>query len=126
MTETTQIPPTTPSSPEVRLAANALRGLRQDLFANAFAYRPLPRMRVDGPFTRRLPGRLREYAERAPHAVVLAAGLLAMTIGGTEVSGHDNARRMLNGALALIPVLLLLVRPVGAFWCSLAAAPVTA
>ncbi|MBT2410165.1 two-component sensor histidine kinase [Streptomyces sp. ISL-12] len=126
MTETTQTPPSTPGTPEVRLAASALRGLRQDLIEDAFAYRPLPRRRVDGPLTRRLPGRLREYAGWAPHAVLLAAGLLAMAIGGTEVYGHDNARRLLNGALAVVPILLLLVRPVGAFWCSLIAAPITA
>ncbi|MEU4655706.1 histidine kinase [Streptomyces sp. NPDC023723] len=124
-TQTTQIPPAPAGSPEVRLAASALRGLRQDLIHDAFAYRPLPRRGVDGPLTRRLPGRLREYAGWAPHAGLLAAGLLAMAIAGTEVHGHNDPRRVLNGALALIPVLLLLVRPVGAFWCSLAAAPVS-
>lgn len=49
VTETTQTqmkPPggAKPRSPEFRLAADALRGLRQDLFHDAFAYRPLPRM----------------------------------------------------------------------------------
>ena len=52
--------------PEARSSGwplDALRGLRQDLFHDAFAYRPLPpHADVDGPLTRRLPERLREYA----------------------------------------------------------------
>ncbi|WP_320778362.1 sensor histidine kinase [Streptomyces sp. CRN 30] len=124
MTETTQTPSSPPGSPEARFAASALRGLRQDLIHDAFAYRPLPRARTDGAFARRLPGRLREYAEWTPHAVVVLAGLLAMAVsyGGTTSGGVTES---LNAALALIPVVLTLVRPVGAFWVSLAAAPVT-
>ncbi|MER5222244.1 sensor histidine kinase [Streptomyces flaveus] len=128
MTETTQTQ-TTPQrggaksrSPEYRLAVDALRGLRQDLFQDAFAYRPLPRMSVDGPITRRLPGRLREYAVWIPHAVVAAAGLLAMAIAGTASDGDISS--VISALLALVPVLLTLVRPVGAFWASAVAAPV--
>ncbi len=58
--------------PEFRLAADALRGAGQDLFHDAFAYRPLPRMRVDGPLARRLPERVKEYAAWTPHAVITA------------------------------------------------------
>jgi signal transduction histidine kinase len=127
VTETTQTQMTPPGgakprSPEFRLAADALRGLRQDLFHDAFAYRPLPRMRVDGPLTRRLPAGIRKYAAWTPHAVVAAAGLFAMSIA--NASGSDNIGTLVCGLLALLPVLLTLVRPVGAFWFSFAATPV--
>ncbi|WP_033322463.1 sensor histidine kinase [Streptomyces yerevanensis] len=131
MTETTQTQTTPPRggaksrSPEYRLAVDALRGLRQELVHDAFAYRPLPRMSVDGPITRRLPGRLREYAGWTPHAVVLGAGLLAMAIAGTASHGGEISAAI-SALLALIPVLLTLVRPVGAFWASAAATPVAA
>ncbi|GGZ13298.1 two-component sensor histidine kinase [Streptomyces poonensis] len=127
VTETTQMrtPPRRggdkPRSPEYRLALDALRGLRQDLITDAFAYRPLPRMNMDGPITRRLPARLREYAVWTPHAVVAVLGLWAMALGTTD--GRSDIS-VLSGLLALFPVLLTLVRPVGAFWVSMAATPV--
>jgi signal transduction histidine kinase len=124
VTETTHLqitPPgdeAKPRSPEYRLAVDALRGLRQDLFHDAFAYRLLPRMRVDGPLTRRLPGRLRDFASWTPHAVICAAALVALT--GATV---DEGFALLLGTLAVVPVLLTMVRPVGAFWASMAATP---
>ncbi|MDQ1017493.1 sensor histidine kinase [Streptomyces afghaniensis] len=124
MTETTHLqitPPgdeAQPRSPEYRLAADALRGLRQDLFHDAFAYRLLPRMRVGGPLTRRLPGRLRDFATWTPHAVICAAALLALT-----AATADEGFALLLGLLAVVPVLLTVVRPVGAFWASMAATP---
>ncbi|MFF5023880.1 sensor histidine kinase [Streptomyces collinus] len=129
MTETTQtrsVPPggaTKQRSPEYRLAADALRGLRQDLFHDAFAYRPLPRAGADGTSARRGPGRMRDYATWAPHAVVVALGVVAMlfALASTDRAGLLS---LLSGLLALGPVLLTLVRPVGAFWCSLAASVV--
>jgi signal transduction histidine kinase len=129
VTETTQTQMTPPGgakprSPEFRLAADALRGLRQDLFHDAFAYRPMPQMRVDGPLTRRLPEGMRKYAVWTPHAVVAAAGLLAMAIAGVDSRGSFST--LLSGLLALLPVLLTLIRPVGAFWFSMAATPVVA
>lgn len=128
VTETTQTQMTPPGgakprSPEFRLAADALRGLRQDLFHDAFAYRPLPRMRVDGPLTRRLPEGIRKYAGWTPHAVVAVAGLFAMTIANAAGDG-DSIVALLCALLALLPVLLTLARPVGAFWFSFAATPV--
>ncbi|WP_405888110.1 histidine kinase [Streptomyces sp. NBC_01136] len=134
MTETTQTqtmqmtPPggAKPRSPEFRLAADALRGLRQDLFHDAFAYRPLPRMRVDGPLTRRLPEAIREYVAWTPHAVVGAVGLLAMLSAYFGSDGSGDFGTLLCCLLVLIPVLLTLVRPVGAFWFSMAATPVVA
>jgi signal transduction histidine kinase len=122
--QTTQIPSAPAGSPEARLAATALRGLRQDLIHDAFAYRPLPRVAADGPLARRLPGRVREYAGWTRHAVVAAAGLLAMAIAFGATTG-GGVLELLYAGLALVPVLLTLARPVGAFWISLAAAPVT-
>ncbi|WP_427921633.1 sensor histidine kinase [Streptomyces sp. cg40] len=127
MTETTQqLPPTggaKPRSPEFRLAADALRGLRQDLFHDAFAYRPLPPSTADGPLARRFKGRFREYAAWSPHALITAAGLLAMLIASNSAMLGAGTNAML-GLLALVPVLLTMVRPVGAFWLSMAATPV--
>jgi signal transduction histidine kinase len=114
-----------PRSPEFRLAADALSGLRQDLFHEAFAYRPLPRLGADSPFVRRRSGRMREYAAWAPHAVVVVLGLTAMLVGLTR-GGDSGVPSLLCGLLALAPVLLTLVRPAGAFWLSLAASTVTA
>nr|WP_128434038.1 histidine kinase [Streptomyces cyaneus] len=108
-------------SPELRLAAGALHGLRQDLFHDAFAYRPLPRMSVDGPLTRRLPGRLREYATWTPHAVLAAAALFTLLLATVD---NDRAAVLL-GPLSVIPILLTMIRPIGAFWLSMAATPVS-
>jgi signal transduction histidine kinase len=127
VTETTQqMPPgaaTKPRSPEFRLAADALRGLRRDLFHDAFAYRPLPRSTADGPLTRRLKGRPREYAAWSPHALIIAAGLLAM-YSATNDEARGAGSNLILGLLALVPVLLTMVRPVGAFWLSMAATPI--
>ncbi|WP_037614606.1 sensor histidine kinase [Streptomyces aureus] len=135
MTETTQTqtmsPPPggaggKPRSPEYRLAAGALRNLRQDMFHDAFAYRPLPRMRTDGRITCRLSARMRGYAAWTPHAVVAGFGVMAMGVGYTAAGGPGGGpvSALLCGLLALFPVLATLVRPIGAFWFSLAAVPV--
>jgi len=112
-----------PSSPEYRAAVDALRGMRQDLFHDAFAYRPLPRLSLDDPLVRRLRGRPREYATWLPHAVITAFAVLAMLIAanGAVMGAGEN---LVLGLLALVPVLLTMVRPVGAFWASTAATPV--
>ncbi|MGP3734567.1 sensor histidine kinase [Streptomyces sp. GDS52] len=114
-------------SPEYRLARNSLRGMRQDLFHDPFAYRPLPPRRTDGPFVRRLPARLRSAAANLPHAAVGAAALLALSTGALS-SGlpGGNVPALLIGLLCALPVLATLVRPVGAFWLSLAVTPVVA
>ncbi|MGW4565939.1 sensor histidine kinase [Streptomyces sp. NPDC004561] len=131
MTETTHTQTTPqggvgrPRSPELRLAADALSGLRQDLFHEAFAYRPLPRLGPDSALVRRRSGRMREYATWAPHAVVVALGMVAMLLGLSR-TGDSGLPSLLCGLLALAPVLLTLVRPAGAFWLSLAASTATA
>ncbi|MFG2680280.1 sensor histidine kinase [Streptomyces sp. NPDC048392] len=131
MTETTQMPTTPPGegggprSPEYRLALNALSGLREDLFHEAFAYRPLPRPATDGPLARRLPARMRSYAARLPYAAVAAVALLCF-YGGATGGVTDGPLGLLSGLVCAVPVLATLVRPIGAFWMSMAATPVVA
>lgn len=112
-------------SPEYRLAMGALSGLRQDLFQDAFAYRPLPPMRTNGPLTRRLPGRIRDYARWTPHAVVAGLALLVVLMAGA--SGDSQGAGLAFVVTGFIPataVLMTLLRPVGAWWLSLAGTPV--
>ncbi|MGV9563156.1 sensor histidine kinase [Streptomyces sp. NPDC003480] len=127
MTETTQTQttpddafrPYTPRSPEYRAAVEALRGLRQDLFHDAFAYRPLPPKSVEGSRSGRLSGRMRGYAAWSRHIVVAGAGVVAMLAALANNDG--GAVWPLCGLFALVPVLVTLVRPVAAFWLSFVA-----
>ncbi|MGW1722383.1 sensor histidine kinase [Streptomyces sp. NPDC002306] len=112
-----------PRSPEFRLAADALRGLRQDLFQDAFAYRPLPPRSTTGPLTRRLSGRMRQYAAWNRHLAVAAGGGVAMV---AATAGGGGGVTLLCALLALAPVLLTLVRPIGALWLSFASTTVVA
>ncbi|WP_405614530.1 histidine kinase [Streptomyces sp. NBC_01511] len=119
-TKTPQTPKTATGkarTPEFRLAVSVLGGLRQDLFHDAFAYRPLPRMRTDGPIVRRLPLRIREHAGWLPHAVVVGCALFALFVGMANGSGLD--------VITVAPVLLVLVRPVVAWWLALAVTALT-
>lgn len=115
--------PYKPRSPEFRAAAQALRGLRQDLFRDVLAYRPLPRRDPDGPLIGRLPGRLREYATWTPHALVAGSGLLTLLAAWSAAESEVTAP--VYGLVLLVPVLLTLVRPVAAFWLALLATAVT-
>ncbi|MCX4235762.1 sensor histidine kinase [Streptomyces ortus] len=130
MTETTQIQMTQPGggqprSPEFQFAMGVFqfatgvsRWLWQDLFQDAFAVRPLPRMRVDGPLTRRLPSPLREQATWLPHALVVLAGVVTLLISLAANGGGDQPR-FWTGLMGLGAIVLTLLRPVGAFWVSL-------
>ncbi|MEU6550371.1 histidine kinase [Streptomyces sp. NPDC046915] len=123
MTETTHTQTTPPGagagprSLEYRLAADALRNLRQDLFQDAFAYRPLPGMDVDGPVTGRFTPRMRQYALWTPHWVVAAVAVFATLVTWSGESGGDLPG-LLSGPIVAVPVLLTLIRPIGAFWLS--------
>ncbi|MBT2525045.1 two-component sensor histidine kinase [Streptomyces sp. ISL-99] len=101
-----------------------LSGLRQDLFHDAFAYRPLPPMRTDGPLTRRLPGRLRKYAAWTPHTVVVGLAmfvmLLSMVVADSEGAGVGVA---LIGFIPAGALVMTLVRPAGGWWVSLLSTP---
>ncbi|MFD8235235.1 sensor histidine kinase [Streptomyces sp. NPDC059696] len=125
MTETTHLqttppgPGAKPRSPEYRVAADSLHGLRQDLFRDAFAYRPLPRRSTAGRIIRLLPARLREYASWTPHALIALAALITLLITGVDTDGHV----LLVAPLTVIPVLLTMIRPVAAFWASMVSTP---
>ncbi|MFF4015274.1 sensor histidine kinase [Streptomyces sp. NPDC001843] len=129
MTETTHTQTTPPGagarrrSMEYRLAAGALRGLRQDLFQDAFAYRPLPTMNVDGPITSLFSPRTRQYALYARHGMVAAAAVLSMLVAWSSDS-RGGLPALLSGLVVAAPVLLTLIRPVGAFWLSFVATTV--
>ncbi|MFD0027684.1 sensor histidine kinase [Streptomyces sp. NPDC127172] len=132
MTETqtqTQTMPTGAKSrsPEYRLAAGALSGLRQDLFKDPFAYRPLPPWSPEGPLLGRLPERVRRYAVWTPHAVVLGAALftllIAFAVGDSMGGGVIHA---LSGFVPALAVAMTLIRPVGAWWISLVSTPFVA
>ncbi|MGW2084591.1 sensor histidine kinase [Streptomyces sp. NPDC001880] len=110
-------------SPEYRMAAGVVGGLRQALMRDAFAYRPMPQLRTDGPLIRRLPKRIRARAAWAPHALVVAAALITF-LAGTAVAEFPLAE--LLAVFPAVCVLMTLVRPVGAFWMSLLLTPVTA
>ncbi|AMW15429.1 two-component sensor histidine kinase [Streptomyces qaidamensis] len=111
-----------PRSPEYRVAVDSLHGLRQDLFRDAFAYRPLPRRSVEGRLVRRLPARLRGYATWTPHALIALAALITLFLASVDTDGMV----LLAVPLTVIPVLLTMIRPVGAFWASMASTPVVA
>ncbi|CAL9455513.1 sensor histidine kinase [Streptomyces sp. enrichment culture] len=110
---TTQRIDTGGRSPEIHHAVGLLRGLREDLLQGAFAYRPLAPMAVDGPVTRRLPARIRQYAVWVPHALIVGAALVIFA-AGYSITNFYPAALLSAGA-----VLLTLVRPVAAFWASL-------
>ncbi|MFE7627484.1 sensor histidine kinase [Streptomyces sp. NPDC057509] len=109
-------------SPELRLAAGAIGDLRQDLLQDPFAYRPMAPMRTDGPLTRRLPARIRAALAWAPHAMVLLAALITFMAG---FASTGNAGVLLSGLIPAACVAMTLIRPVGAFWISMALTPVT-
>lgn len=112
-------------SPEYRLVVGVVGGLRQTLFHDAFAYRPLPPRATDGPLVGRLPGRLRRYAAWLPHALVASAALITLFIG-LGMGGFGNTLAYaLTGLIPAAAVLMTLVRPVGAYWIALLSAPFT-
>ncbi|MFD7200495.1 MULTISPECIES: sensor histidine kinase [unclassified Streptomyces] len=127
-TQTQTMPTGTKSrSPEYRLAAGALSGLRQDLFKDPFAYRPLPPWSPDGPLLGRLPERLRRYAVWTPHAVVLGAAFFTLLIAfaaGDSMGG--DVIHTLSGFVPALAVAMTLIRPVGAWWISLVSTPFVA
>ncbi|MGW4032459.1 sensor histidine kinase [Streptomyces sp. NPDC004838] len=114
MTETSR-------SPEYRLAADVLSGLRQDLFHDVFGYRPLAPMGTDGPLTRRLPERPREFAKWTPHAVILAVAGFTL-LGGAATYG-SGLFAVFMGLVPALTIAMTLIRPVGAFWVSLVFGP---
>ncbi|MFI6287274.1 sensor histidine kinase [Streptomyces sp. NPDC051018] len=108
-------------SPEYRLAVGALRGLRQDLFHDAFAYRPLPPMRLDGPLLRHLPRRVHRFARWTPHALILGIAGITLLYSGVAYDSRFTTVPLVVGPPFIMA--MALVRPLGAFWISLLSAP---
>ncbi|MFE1547009.1 sensor histidine kinase [Streptomyces sp. NPDC058718] len=113
----------TSRSPELHLVQVALGGLRQELFHDAFAYRPLPRMDVNSGPTRFLPERIRIFAGLLPHAFVLFCAVMVFALGYDRIYYGFGVSALVITCLPAAIVLLTLVRPVLAFWASLGAAP---
>ncbi|MBW5485336.1 two-component sensor histidine kinase [Streptomyces bambusae] len=107
-------------TPEIRLASGLFAALRRDLITDAFAYRPLPPMRTDGPIVRRLPARLRHEARHLPHLTVCLVAFFVLVSSGVDRYLEPGAFLIL-GLISAAPVLMTLVRPIGAFWTSTAA-----
>ncbi|MFI6878562.1 sensor histidine kinase [Streptomyces sp. NPDC050400] len=125
MTETTPTAAPRGRSPEFSLAQSALQGLREDLFRDVRAYRPLPRAAADGPWAQLFPGRIRRHLELLPHAVVLTLAVFTLILGMASYGALDDGFvALVAGLMAAVPVALTLLRPVLAWWLSLAAAPV--
>ncbi|WP_435842353.1 sensor histidine kinase [Streptomyces laurentii] len=121
-TRTTPSPTLVDRSPEVRMTLDAFGGLRADLFQNAFAYRPLPRMRPAGGAARLLSERTRIHLGLFPHAVVMVLAVIVFGIG-YGVAGNAGPLALFVSCAPAGIVLLTLVRPVMAFWASLLTAP---
>ncbi|MEU0131966.1 MULTISPECIES: histidine kinase [unclassified Streptomyces] len=113
-------------SPEFRLAAGAIGGLRQDLFHDAFEYRPLDPLGTGGPVIRRLPGAIRRRAVWFPHVVVGAVALIALLVGvfSTNTYSPFGIATIITAFLPAATLLMTLLRPVLAFWVSIASVPV--
>ncbi|MGP3772958.1 sensor histidine kinase [Streptomyces sp. SDT5-1] len=125
MTDTTIIQGPREHSPEFSLAKSALRGLREDLFRDVRAYRPLPRAAMDGPWAQLVPERLRRHLGLLPHAVVLTLAAFTLITGMASYGAlDDSVFALVAGLMVSVPVALTLLRPVLAWWLSLAVAPV--
>nr|WP_237527671.1 MULTISPECIES: histidine kinase [unclassified Streptomyces] len=100
--------------------------MREALFHDAFAYRLLPPRTTEGRLARLLPRRIRAYAVWTPHALVVAAALITLSLAYNVGYGTDAVAHLLTGFIPAAAVLMTLVRPVGAFWVSLVSTPFTA
>ncbi|MBH1934603.1 two-component sensor histidine kinase [Streptomyces sp. AV19] len=93
---------------------SAFEGIHRDLFTDAFAFRPLPPLAPGSRLLRVVPRRMRRYARWLPHAALGALTCLLM-FQGVAHGGLPIA------LLVGVPVLMTLVRPIGAWWCSVGA-----
>ncbi|MFF1460626.1 sensor histidine kinase [Streptomyces sp. NPDC058330] len=115
-------------SPEHRLAAGAMESLRQELFRNVLDYRPLGPLGTDGPVIRRLPKTLQKGVVWFPHAVVGLVALIALLQGVFAANTYSpfGMATVITAGLPAATLMMTLVRPVLAFWVSIASTPVVA
>ncbi|MEV7169952.1 histidine kinase [Streptomyces sp. NPDC093224] len=119
MTETTT--GGTARAPEFRLASDVIATLREDLLTDAFAYRPLPLEQTPGRFTRLLPKAIRPYAPWRRYAAVGVLAFVAVLYATQMNAGYlGDVGQLIMGLVAAAPILMTLVRPVGAWWASVA------
>ncbi|MET9609892.1 histidine kinase [Streptomyces sp. NPDC006512] len=118
MTDTTT--GATPRPPELRMASGIMQSLREDLITDAFVYRPLPPMPTDGPLTRRLSKGLAAKAAFLPHTAICATAFFVVLMASADGGGGMPVGHLVMGLIAATPLLMTLVRPVGAFWVALA------
>ncbi|KNB49567.1 sensor histidine kinase [Streptomyces caatingaensis] len=93
---------------------SAFDGIHRDLFTDAFAFRPLAPLAPGSRLLRVVPRRLRRYARWLPHAALVAATGFLVLQGAGEIG-------LLAFPLVGVPLLMTLLRPVGAWWCSVGA-----
>ncbi|MER5551947.1 histidine kinase [Streptomyces sp. NPDC002793] len=115
-------------SPERRAATGAIHTLRQDLLHNVFDYRPLGPMGTDGPVIRRLPKSFHKVVVWFPHAVVGLVALISLMEGVFTANTYSpfGITTLVTGFLPAATLLMTLVRPVLAFWVSIASTPMVA
>ncbi|MGW1077422.1 sensor histidine kinase [Streptomyces sp. NPDC002537] len=102
---------------EARLAKSALGHLREDLFTDAFAFRPLPPLPADHRLVRMLPGRAGRYARWLPHGLLVGfAGMVMLAVVSRGGLPFGVVTALVVGA----PMVMTLFRPVGAWWLALA------
>ncbi|WP_437112804.1 sensor histidine kinase [Streptomyces syringium] len=101
---------------ELRMAKGALSGLREDLFTDAFAFRPLPPLAADHVLVRRLPRRAGRYTRWFPHAALVGFTFVVM-MGTAEREGSSFG--LFAAMMVGVPMVMTLFRPVGAWWLSI-------
>jgi signal transduction histidine kinase len=102
------------------MARGALSALRHDLIDDAFAFNPLPPMRIDRPALRRAPERTRAALRWLPHGAIVFLAVILALIAADE-SDRFGLELPLAALAAGIPLLMTLFRPIGAWWLSVAA-----
>ncbi|MER5785067.1 histidine kinase [Streptomyces mobaraensis] len=93
---------------------SALDGIHRDLFADAFAFRPLAPLADGSRLLAVTPRAARRYVRWLPHAALVTFTVFLMF--QALVQGGTPATSLFVG----VPILLTLVRPIGAWWCSVA------
>ncbi|MEU6080068.1 histidine kinase [Streptomyces sp. NPDC047108] len=119
---------TTPSAwTESRIARTVWRGLREDLLTSAWAFRPLPPISADR--IAAWPRLERRGGRWLPHAAILAFAFLFFLMdfaGYTRWSPWSDLVALLTAATHTAALVLVLLRPVGAWWLSLAVTALSA
>ncbi|WP_107081809.1 sensor histidine kinase [Streptomyces sp. SBT349] len=104
---------------EIRIVRSAFSGLRGDLITGAFAFRPLPPLAPDWPPLAWTPAEARRYARWLPHVAIVVGAVLSMVVTALTMDGFYGVDMPVSVLCFGLPMLLVIFRPVGAFWLSL-------